>query len=158
MAEAAAAAKRGTDPVARNAVWSEHIRRELATQKINTTFTINASKMSVITPKPNTQVPEGRRAENLDNDPVAQQVRDGLRRADLPPMRRLPQGPQTTSQEYGWDRRLSSEVKRSSPMLTSRFNRPRQTCPITSYAERYIVSNGKSPFARPDHQTAAKPK
>lgn len=44
MAEAAAAAKRGTDPVARNAVWSEHIRRELATQKINTTFTINASK------------------------------------------------------------------------------------------------------------------
>ncbi|CEP02317.1 FAM183A and FAM183B related [Plasmodiophora brassicae] len=142
-------------------VWTEHIRKEIATLKVNTHFSANPRTIVVITDKPNHCTPKpvkdivaaanqmmaeerqyeaeaAQRVANLKDDPEYR-LRKMFHEADMLPTEKLDM-PITTSHEIGWD----ATRYESSP----RWSRPRNTTSLTQYVQSYIFSKGVSPFAK----------
>eukprot|EP00899_Mesostigma_viride_P015521 jgi/Mesvir1/23970/Mv10733-RA.1 len=146
-------AGRGTkiDEVARNQIWEEHCKKELKNATLKTNFSIaDPRKMDLLPEKPNHVVPNTK--VNMEDVQGATATLRTLCSAtganasfneDVHPSEKY-DIPQTSAQEYGW----YSSPKTASPKKNPFFEHPRKSSEISSYADRYHVMTGVTPFTR----------
>eukprot|EP00462_Mataza_sp_D1_P002957 CAMPEP_0175102340 /NCGR_PEP_ID=MMETSP0086_2-20121207/8378_1 /TAXON_ID=136419 /ORGANISM="Unknown Unknown, Strain D1" /LENGTH=144 /DNA_ID=CAMNT_0016377131 /DNA_START=25 /DNA_END=459 /DNA_ORIENTATION=- len=126
------------DPVSRNAIWREHVKKEERSQVLRLDFTMNPKTMYGLTDKPNkaTWKPKN----HGENEHEIADVTRALAEAELPPKQRY-HWPQTSSMEIGW---------MTDPLLErekgDQWTHGIVSCDITKYAERYVESQGHNPY------------
>mmetsp|Transcript_37016 Transcript_37016/g.91478 ORF Transcript_37016/g.91478 Transcript_37016/m.91478 type:complete len:151 (-) Transcript_37016:336-788(-) len=130
------------DEVSKNSIWREHCLKELAHCELNTNFSIsNVKKMSVIPEKPNYVVPSTKiNKGEMDAASTLLKSLCAVQDADLLPSERF-ELPVTSAQEVGW--KFKPLVPRN-----AMFAKPRNSCDITLYADKYFEMCGTTPFSR----------
>lgn len=123
------------NPVARNAIWREHVAKEERSQVLRVDFTMNPKTMFGFTEKPNKPAWTGSNGRSEDDE-----VTRVLAEAELPPKQRY-HWPQTSSMEIGW---MTDPLIEKEKGIQNR--KGIKSSDITRYAERYVESHGHNPF------------
>eukprot|EP00622_Pseudochattonella_farcimen_P001486 FR736195.1.p1 GENE.FR736195.1~~FR736195.1.p1 ORF type:complete len:160 (+),score=7.05 FR736195.1:65-544(+) len=139
--------------VARNSIWREHVRKEDKIKRPPVPFQLHPKRLAPIPMKVQLQDPRSAHQMDINGDGRISAVeveRYGKAFAALDEMAKMPTAKQSTSfseaQEVGWmlERPASQRLQRSS----SKWNRGRSSCDITSYADSYATMAKCSPFSK----------
>eukprot|EP00898_Chlorokybus_atmophyticus_P003765 jgi/Chlat1/438/Chrsp103S01012 len=125
--------------VSRNSIWREHCQKELRSTHLHTDFSLTRpDRMSILPEKPNKTTPSDLVGANVESAVAELESLCTVKLSHAPPNERL-QLPLTSSHEYGWH---NKQVLGKNSM----FNRAKESCDITRYADKYYHMMGATPF------------
>ena len=138
------------DPVAANRIWSDRLKLERKSIRVNEDFRINPKllKKNRIAPPPHTTNPQNLIAKaesgavSAQNDEDAE-LTDSIFKSAKPPQEKY-RWPMTANQAIGWDWNDAAEHRE----VEKKWLATHAQSELVKYNENYVLAFGKSPFAR----------
>ncbi len=139
------------DPVAANRIWSDRLKLERKSIRVNEDFRINPKllKKNRIAPPPHTTNPqnlvakaEARSTMSAQSDEDSE-LTESIFKSAKPPQEKY-RWPMTANQAIGWDWKDAAEHRN----VEKKWLATHAQSEIVKYNENYVLAFGKSPFAR----------
>jgi len=139
------------DPVAANRIWSDRLKLERKSIRVNEDFRINPKllKKNRISDPPHRTDP-GKMiaaAENVNRDAAMseedKELTDSIFKSAKPPQEKF-RWPMTAGQAIGWDWKDAAEHR----AVEKKWLATHAQSELVKYNENYVLAFGKSPFAR----------
>ena len=143
------------DPVAANRIWSDRLKLERKSIRVNEDFRINPKllKKNRIAPPPHTTNPqellERARTSTIGSQSVSEEKDDdaelteSIFKSSKPPQEKF-RWPMTANQAIGWDWKDAAEHRQ----VEKKWLATHSQSELVKYNENYVLAFGKSPFAR----------
>ena len=138
------------NPVQANQIWAETLKKENACLKFSENFRVNpkAIALSTITPKPCTVDPFALAEKLATTDPSQDsaadpEVEEIMKASSRPPQEKY-KFPMTGAQEVGWAWKAGVEEFEKD----RKWRATHAQSEIVSYVDNYVLSFGKSPYAK----------